>query len=486
MKITPRNKLLTALVLILACAFIGGSGLNYRITKSAVHREIVQNDLPLTMNNLYSDLSSELVRPILVASSMAADTFLKDWVMNGEQDVSKVQKYLFEINERYGFFSSFFISSLTSNYYHFKGTHKTISYSDDHDVWYFKFISSEKEYELNVDNDEASDNTLTIFINYRVVDNLDRLLGVTGVGVKVKSIADLISSYKEKFNRTVYLTDASGVIQVHENISLIDKANINEMEGLVNHAETILSGTSGSMNYVYMRDGQQIAINVRYIEELSWYLFVEQNETEALQTARMNFLRSIGIGFCASVFILMLTLATLNYYQRRLVQLIETDEMTSLANRRKFEKVFEKNVYIQSRKNNPFCIILMDLDGFKDVNDTLGHVEGDNVLARVAADMDKVVRPTDVLARWGGDEFALLAESDIQVALGIAERIRMEVETIDWPVLDSIADDPREKITISCGLAEYIEGDNLDTLFQRAHKALYKIKGQGGNGVMVA
>jgi len=137
-QLTPRNKLLAALFVILAGAFIGGSGLNYQITKSAVHREIIQNDLPLTMNNIYSDLSAELIRPILVASSMATDTFLKDWVMDGEQDPSQVQKYLFEINERHGFFSSFFISSLTSNYYHFKGTHKAISFNDDHDVWYFR------------------------------------------------------------------------------------------------------------------------------------------------------------------------------------------------------------------------------------------------------------------------------------------------------------------------------------------------------------
>lgn len=248
MKVTPRNKLLAALLLILACAFIGGSGLNYQITKSAVHREIVQNDLPLTMNNIYSDLSAELVRPILVASSMAADTFLKDWVMNGEQDTSLVQKYLFEINEKHDFFTSFFISSLTSNYYHFKGTHKTISYNDDHDIWYFKFISSEKEYDLDVDNDEASDNILTVFINYRVVDHLDRLLGVTGVGVQVESIANMLSSYQDKLNRTVYFTDASGVIQIHEDISLVDRLNINEMEGLEKYAELILSDTSTLQN----------------------------------------------------------------------------------------------------------------------------------------------------------------------------------------------------------------------------------------------
>lgn len=486
MKATPRNKLLTALFLILSCAFIGGSGLNYHITKSAVHSEIVQNDLPLTMNNIYSDLSSELVRPTLVASSMAADTFLKDWVMDGEQDTSHVQKYLLEIKEKYGFFSSFFISSLTSNYYHFEGTHKSISYSDDHDVWYFKFIASEKEYELDVDNNEASDNILTVFINYRVLDNRDRLLGVTGVGLQVESIANLISSYQEKFNRTIYLTDASGVIQIHEDISLVDKTNIQDVEGLEKYADLILSERTGLKNYTYVKNNEKIVLNVRYIEELDWYLYVEQSETATLRTARMNFLRSIGIGVCASAVILMLTLGTLNYYQGRLEQLVETDGMTRLANRRKLEKVFETYVYLYSRAKNTFCIILMDLDGFKDVNDMLGHVEGDKVLIRIADTMSNTVRPTDTLARWGGDEFVLLAEADLQVAQEIAERIRKEVESINWPTEKRLSNDPRHKVRISCGLAEYRDQESLDSLLKRADNALYKIKRRGGNSVHVA
>jgi diguanylate cyclase (GGDEF)-like protein len=385
-----------------------------------------------------------------------------------------------EISEKYDFFSAFFISSLTSNYYHFKGLHKKISPADDHDVWYYRFIASGKEYDLDVDSDEAADNTLTIFINYRVLDSEGRLLGVTGVGVKVDGLASLVTSYLETFNRKVYLADADGIIQVHENRSLIDSVKIADMEGLGAFAEKILSRSAGYENSEFAREGDRILLNVRYIEKMDWYLFVEHNETASLKTARMNFLRSISIGLCATIFIILLTLITLNYYQRRVDELIDTDELTGLANRRKLEKQFAREVYYYSREERSFCLLLIDLDGFKEVNDILGHVEGDNVLRTIAAEINRIIRPTDTFARWGGDEFALLVASGTEDGLHMSERILACVANIDWPNKAG-DDDPRYYVTASCGLAEFKGGEKLDALLLRADKALYKCKDQGGN-----
>ncbi|MBE0585514.1 MAG: hypothetical protein IH612_17375, partial [Desulfofustis sp.] len=110
---SARNRLLFALTVILVTSFVGTSLINYAITSSAIRREILQKDLPLTRDNIYSDLSAELSRPILVASSMAVDTFLKEWVATGERDVQMITEYLREIRDRYGFFSVFFVSEQT-------------------------------------------------------------------------------------------------------------------------------------------------------------------------------------------------------------------------------------------------------------------------------------------------------------------------------------------------------------------------------------
>ncbi len=484
-KIDSRYQLLLILAILLTLGFVGGSAMNYHITKASVHRQIIQNDLPLTMNNIYSDITSELTRPILVSSSMAADTFLQDWVLNGEEDQARVRKYLLEIKEKYDFFSTFFVSSYSSNYYHFKGLHKIIDPGNSHDVWYYRFIASGKEYDLDVDTDEAADNTLTVFINYRVEDEHGRLLGVAGVGLKMDSVARLVEDYKKRYGRSVFLADSDGMIQVHQDTSLIEKVNIADLDGLAGVAEKILDVTGTPKNFEYKRGSDKILLNVRYIDTLKWLLLVEQNETDSLLTAKMNFIRTVVIGLFISLIIFIITLITINRYQRQLETLAVSDELTGVANRRKLEEEFSKFVSRYSRSQQPFSLILMDLDKFKKVNDTMGHLHGDDVLQTISEVIAQGLRLTDVLARWGGDEFAILTESQLQDGNVVAERVRMSVEQIQWQEQKEFEfeSDPRAAVSVSLGLVQYRDGESFAQLLDRADKLLYLCKQRGGNRI---
>lgn len=478
-----RNRLLLALTCILTIAFVGGSLINYMITKATIHQEILSKDLPLTMNNIYSDLTAELMRPILVSSSMATDTFLKDWAIDGERDSGRVTRYLDQIRRKYGFFTAFFISAKSGTYYHYKGILKTIRPSDAHDVWYYTLIKADKEYDLDVDTDEASNNTLTIFINHKVFDGEGNLLGVTGVGLKIDNAAQLVRTYREKYERSVFLTDMNGLVQVHQDLAYIEKKNIREIEGLGDSARTILKTGETPANFEYRHKGERILLTVRYIPALDWLLYVEQNETKALAGARMTFLRTVLIGLGASIVIIALTLVTINRYQSQLERLIVTDELTGAANRRRLEAEFSKAVYMHSRSRQVFSLLLLDLDEFKRVNDSIGHQAGDAVLIAVARLIGAVVRPTDTLARWGGDEFAVLVMGDGEEAVMIAERIRRSLADADLAGPSAAADDPRNQVTASCGISVFREGDDLDSMLFRSDQALYLCKDRGGNCV---
>lgn len=238
-RIQPHYKLPFLLILVLVTGFALISVINYQVTKKSVHRSIIQQDLPLTMDNIYSDLSAELTRPLLVASSMAADTFLKEWVVEGEKDESKIRRYLLEIKEEYDFFSAFFVSTNTLKYYHFNGINKVVSPMDSHDVWYYRFINLNQNYDFEVDVNQASQNTLTIFINYRLEDEKGNLLGITGVGLKVDSVAASIKEYKQRYGRNVYLTNRKGLIQVHRNRSFIQHKTVSQLTGLPKKPSTL-------------------------------------------------------------------------------------------------------------------------------------------------------------------------------------------------------------------------------------------------------
>ncbi len=483
--IGSRNRVLLTLAIVLICSFVGISALNYKVTRDSVRAEILRNDLPLTMDNIYSELTSEMMRPLLVASSMASDTFLKDWAVEGEIDPKRVIRYLAEIKGKYDFFTSFYVSAKTGIYYRYNEIQKSISRYDAHDVWYFNLLASAKEYDFDVDTDEGGGNALTIFINYKVFDGEGRLLGITGVGLKVDSIAKRIGEYQQIYHRTVYLADRRGLLRLHPDISVIENKTIKDMTGLAHLSESILAKGDSPSNFEYSRDESRILLTVRYIEALDWFLFVEQNETEALKIARMNFSRTISLGFLVSGLILVLMLVTINRYQKSIELLAVSDALTGLTNRRRFEAEYERSLSLFSRNKQPFSVIIMDLDGFKAVNDTIGHLAGDKVLQSTARLIRQMVRPTDTLSRWGGDEFVILCAGDEKDAVALAERVRGAVEKSKFAEPDAPAGDTRNGITVSCGVSGYGFGDGLDDTLVRADRALYRCKVKGGNGVEV-
>lgn len=484
-RLSAKNQLLFVLTLILLFAFMGGSLLNYKMTREAVHSEILRTDLPLTMDNIYSELTSEMTRPLLVSSSMASDTFLRDWATEGEIESRKIIRYLREIKDQYDFFTTFLISEKTKTYYRYNGIHKKISEENLHDGWYFDFLATGKEYEFSVDNDEGAGNTLTIFINYRVVDKAGDLLGVVGVGLKVDSMASTIARYKEKYDRSVFLTDKDGVFQLHPDTSLIEIKSIQDLEGIGPIASTILQHRLDPGNFEYQQEDQNILLTVRFIDSFDWFLYVEQNETKALKTARNNFSRTILIGFVASILIISFAIVTINRYQAKIELLAASDELTGAANRRALEAEFRKTVYAHSRDSKEFCLILLDLDSFKQVNDTFGHLVGDQILVAIVGLIQGVVRPSDIFARWGGDEFVVLTGNNIKEAIKVAERIRQAVRDTDFSGHSGNNEDARNRVRVSSGISSFLAGDNLDSMVLRADEAMYRCKADGGDGIKV-
>ncbi|MDD5327709.1 MAG: diguanylate cyclase [Phycisphaerae bacterium] len=158
----------------------------------------------------------------------------------------------------------------------------------------------------------------------------------------------------------------------------------------------------------------------------------------------------------------------------------ETDPLTGLGTRRVLEKVLKAECARAARYNHYFSIAIVDVDNFKQINDTAGHAVGDKALRLLAKSMRHNVRMTDIIiARYGGDEFVLLMpETKLSGAKVLLERLRRRVRTISLPNVKSI--------TMSGGLAEWNEGDTAETILKRADDALYDAKRSGRNRVMAS
>ncbi len=160
--------------------------------------------------------------------------------------------------------------------------------------------------------------------------------------------------------------------------------------------------------------------------------------------------------------------------EEALTRLATTDTLTGVCNRGKIEESLRQEMARTSRYGSPLTIILFDLDRFKEINDSFGHSIGDQVLQEVAATVGKQIRATDVLGRWGGDEFIVLCPGIVaDDAVRIAEKLRQRVEELPLG------------ITISCGLAGCRPGESVVSLINRADKALYAAKSAGRNLVRI-
>lgn len=176
---------------------------------------------------------------------------------------------------------------------------------------------------------------------------------------------------------------------------------------------------------------------------------------------------------------------TLNHERLKLLGLL--DPLTGVHNRRYFDERLEEEVSRVSREGRPLSCLFLDIDFFKQFNDSFGHHVGDSVLQKVAATIKSHMRASDILARFGGEEFSvLLINTDIQEALVIAERIRRAVA--EQPLV--VADDDTQQVTISIGCS-VLESNHppasiaitSQALVERADKALYQAKSQGRNRV---
>jgi diguanylate cyclase (GGDEF)-like protein len=470
--ISTRTRLIVSIGLILLLGFLATNLANYYMSRKSVREKLIRNELPLTSNNIYSEIQAGLLRPIYISSLMANDTFLKDWMIDGEKDVAKVTKYLREIRDRYDVFSTFVVSSITGRYYYFDGILKTVSRNSKKDSWFFSMEDHPADYRVDVDTNEAAKNELTIFINHKLFDYQGRFMGVTGIGLNAVGVSKLIQKYKATYKRNIYFVDRSGMIKSHENNRIIDKLNIRDKPGIAAVADTLLAGKEGILEY--RLGGDNILLTYRFIPELDWFLIVEQPESEALAGIRQTFLVNTAIGLLITLAVLLISGFTVDRFQRRLESMAKLDRLTGLYNRQYFDAICESAIRRLARIPRPLSVIVFDIDAFKTINDRYGHLAGDQVFKDVAACARRVVRDSDVVARWGGDEFiVLLNECDEARAYGVAEKLRKEVAAaVRTPGGD-------EQVTISAGVAQHRRGDTYERLLERADDCLYRAK-QGG------
>jgi diguanylate cyclase (GGDEF)-like protein len=320
---------------------------------------------------------------------------------------------------------------------------------------------------------------------------------IVGVAVLEKSL-DGFEADLSQFDRPYFLIDPNGVVMLTNR----PQTMLRTLWPLSAEKQSALDRQFGTLNDRPMVgreivdatwinvDGERDYVRRRYANHSQWSLVILKPTREIFATRVFGIVITLLVAITTLVYLFgrerwvhdnvqMDKRLQLQELARNLGFQATTDPLTGLNNRLKFDQALASEILRSQRYKTPLSLVLFDVDHFKEVNDTYGHQIGDKVLIQLSRFMPGHIRNTDLVARWGGEEFVILVPgSDGQTAYQFADKLR---DAIGQVQLEEVG-----TVTCSFGVAQYADGDTAETFISRADAALYRAKINGRNRVELA
>lgn len=280
---------------------------------------------------------------------------------------------------------------------------------------------------------------------------------------------DKLSKAVEQIDDSVLITDKSGMITYVNHAFCVHSGY--KKEEVLGKTPRILK--SGKHENIFYQSLWKTILNGEVFKETlinkkkNGELFYEKKTITPLRDEKNNIIGFVSSGKDVTKEVMM---------HQEMEHIASSDKLTGIYNRYKFEEIFALTIEQAHRFNMPLSLILIDIDHFKSVNDTHGHDIGDEVLKQLVTVVQRNIRKVDIFARWGGEEFILLApNTNLDSAQIFAEKLRLSIESFNFTEV--------KHITISLGISTLRETDTFKELFKRADQGLYDAKEAGRNQV---
>ena len=423
--------------------------------KSAIMAEEIQNEIA----NLFSEAEA--------VSKTMNNSLVRDRIDNlekySEGELSGVfGKYLLDIKEKFDYATAFMVVDKSMNYYTEWGRIKQIDIDNPDDDWYENFRSSGKQVELNIDNDQANDNRITVYTNFRMQDEMGNFIGACGVGVTLDGLNLLINKLENDYGITAKLISESGVVQVSseegELLKPAAESDILLVEGLANSFKTTVDRTDSN--------GYWIA---QYVPECDWYLIIgfPNSSDEYSKVLQRNL-----VAFIIALVIIIAVISTVikvdDIKASEIKTDSETDKMTGLLNRRAYEEQIDR--ITREKREEELTVYIVDVNGLKKANDERGHLAGDELIKGAADCVMSVFGPHGYAYRIGGDEIAILMLEPVDDIVELTNRFKKEVASWHGKLNDSLA------VAAGGVRGEDYPGNKVSELIEFADELMYKDK----------
>ena len=418
---------------------------------------------------LYSLITNEIVRPLTIAQFMANDKFLIDYIQQDTIEKSVLLNYTTALSKQFQLLS--FIAVEKHNMM-IDANNKQTSLFSEKAEWFHRL---KKINQLQFADIGDVDNP-HLYFDVKILNEKQKFLGFAGVGIDLDNFATIFDEFHQRFGFEVFFVDQNDIITLSSN-DLMRTTSHHRKNEMVN-----INSLVWYQSYLnkQLDSDKKFIIAKLPLKDLNWRIFIVAPEASRQSEYWQLFLSKLVIFVLVSFLLYYIFTVAINYFKINLVKNAETDHLTQLPNRSYIDWKYSQ----LNKKYDNVCLVIADIDRFKIINDTHGHLVGDDVLKIISAQFGENLRSIDLVGRWGGEEFILLLpDTSSKQGLEVIDRIRMKIENI---LFSSSSSDQTFNITVSFGMCESSLADvPLKEIIEKADRALYQAKKNGRNQVVI-
>lgn len=411
----------------------------------------------------------QLLKPLHISQTLVEAKELKDLMKSDDIDEAAVLAMLARLEEEFGM--GFFIASdVSRTQYNSNGT--TLELKEETVDWFFRYKAGDKDAIADIGQWEDPQ----FYIDLKVFDDDGKFVGFFGTSKRLDSFVAIFEQYKTEHSYDFIFVDQDNNIALSSDPELIvDKTTFKTLESLDWYVGIDKKNLPNqSLNNLLVSVGGQDALVAEVsIDPFGWTMYLLTPLQERQTEISRSFIISI-VSLLVLIFALFVVIYHLLYYFKQDMQKnFQIDPLTKLPNRNKVELRYAE---LQDNKQ-AVGVVLIDIDNFKQVNDTHGHNAGDAVLRQISSTLQNELRDGDVIGRWGGEEFVLLLpdttpEQSFEVAQKLRERLAAMTASMGSITI---------QITASFGVSHTETNRPLTEVLGYADDALYQAKRDGRN-----
>ena len=464
---------ITAIFVITIIVIIATSYFTFKEFFNASHQKQQEVVMPL-----FSLINSEIIRPLTVSQYMASDPFLLDYIEQDKIDKDVIFDYITSVSNQ---FNTLSFIAIEKHLLLIDSNNKTTNLTGKEAEWYHRLKAIDKTEFTDFGDAENPH----LFFDVKMFNKQRDFIGFIGLAIDLDHFATKFAKFKKDYGFELYFVDNNNDVtlsseQIMKTNSHHRKDVVTKISELPWYQQYQSKDDKNNSQYFFDSSRNDLIISQMPLKELNWRVFIVAPPITEQSVYWQLFTQNLFVLLAVSLALYCLFTLCINNFRSDLVKDSETDYLTQLPNRSfihwKYSLLNEKHAHVS--------VVIADIDNFKTLNDTYGHLFGDEVLKVISKELSENLRSIDLVGRWGGEEFILiLPDTNAKQAQEIINRIRKSIATIPFNSSPTKKD---FNVTVSFGISEsHLNGIVLEEILAKADQALYSAKTSGKNKVVI-